>query len=453
MDKSFKPKVFTDQEVKRYRADINSVRTPGAYEPGKWSVSPLNRDPAITGVMPAHVRLRDITLRAIESMPGVVITAERKRAFLLQLVRAGVTEIVTAPARSRPVADLRADLDMIKSEDARVRTTCPLIFHEKDLNAPAEAGYDAVQIWAQPWGEASRMYEGGVHATAWSGGNWRDADIPADRDGFITRAAGLIERARDLGLRVTAPMLMVSFLNDKRIEQTVRTLADAGANEIALFDGPGGMSPEALAHVVAAAKQTAPDVEIGVHPHNSFGMAVACAVSAAKAGADVIEVSVNGYCGGPGNADLAVAAAAFEALYGVPTGIRHEHLKGLSQLGAALTGYHTAYNHPITGDKVYNWGGMDFMTQELEIDELLHNSISPAWSGSDIEIPLTEASGPFTLWDKLDMLGLSAMPTQVDAILVRCKAEMTRIQGLLSDTEIVDIALSAGATRSASVAR
>ena len=233
-------------------------------------------------------------------------------------------------------------------------------------------------------------------------------------------------RARALGLKVTAPMLMVSFLDDKRIEQTVRTLVDAGANEIALFDGPGGMGPEALAHVVAQAKQAAPDVEIGVHPHNSFGMAVACAVSAARAGADVIEVSVNGYCGGPGNADLAVAVAAFEALYGVPTGIRHENLKGLSESAIALTGYHTAYNHPITGDKVYNWGGMDFMTQELTIDELLHNSISPSWSGSRIEIPLTEASGPFTLWDKLDELGVSRVPAQVDDILARCKEDNER---------------------------
>ena len=105
VDNSLKPEVFTAEEIRRYQDDINSVRAPGAYEPGRWSVSPLNRDPDVVGTMPAKVRLRDITLRAVESMPGVVMTADSKRAFLLQLVRAGVTEIVTAPARSRTIDD------------------------------------------------------------------------------------------------------------------------------------------------------------------------------------------------------------------------------------------------------------------------------------------------------------------------------------------------------------
>ncbi|WP_369251561.1 hypothetical protein [Streptomyces sp. R41] len=57
------------------------------------------------------------------------------------------------------------------------------------------------------------------------------------------------------------------------------------------------------------------------------------------------ELSVNGYCGGPGNADPAPTALAFEALYGVRTGIRTGRLTELAWAGESLTGYHT---HGIT---------------------------------------------------------------------------------------------------------
>src|SRR6266700_7559338 len=95
------PPVFTDDEISRFRAELASKRQPGAYEPGRWSVSPLNRDVTITGAMPESIRLRDATLRSVETLPGVVATAEAKASYLRQLVRSGVAEIVTAGVRGR----------------------------------------------------------------------------------------------------------------------------------------------------------------------------------------------------------------------------------------------------------------------------------------------------------------------------------------------------------------
>ena len=113
---------------------------------------------------------------------------------------------------------------------------------------------------------------------------------------------------------------MVSYLTPDMLAESCEVLVAAGATELTLFDGPGGVGPEAFAELVTATRALAPGVEVGLHPHNTFGLAVACAVSAARAGAAVIELSVNGYCGRTGNADLAAAATAFEVLYGVHTG-------------------------------------------------------------------------------------------------------------------------------------
>jgi len=448
-----KPQIFTTREQQSFRDEINAARVDGAHRPGERSVSPLNRDPAVVGAMPARVRLRDITLRAIEALPGVVLSGDAKSAYLRLLVEAHVPEIVTAGARGRTVPELAADLELIKSADPATRVTCPLVFTAADLPGPAEAGYDAVQIWVPPWGRASCLYEGGVHATAWRGGDWRTLGLPEDRAGFVARAADLTKRARDLGLQVTAPLLMVSFLSLDGLLETCAELVAAGVNEIALFDGPGAMSPEALGHLVGVTKQHFPDVGVGVHPHNTFGLSVAAAVAAARAGADCIEVSVNGYCGGPGNADLAAATATFEAVYGVRTGIRHELLKPLSRAGEELTGYRIAYNHPITGDRVYNWGGMDFMTQEVAVDRLPHNAIAPAWSGSVVGTPITEVSGPFTMWDMLTELGFEPDRAGVERTLEAVMAEFRRRGQLLTDTEIRDIASGAQAAPAAEAGR
>ncbi|WP_039940221.1 hypothetical protein [Streptomyces himastatinicus] len=181
-------------------------------------------------------------------------------------------------------------------------------------------------------------------------------------------AARLVRYARSLGLDVIVPLLMVSYLTEDAHEEAVTVLTGAGATELTLFDGPGAMSPEAYAPLVHRTRTLAPDVEVGLHPHNTFGLAVACAVAAVRAGATAVELSVNGYCGGPGNADLAATALAFEALYGIHTGISTELLTGLARSGQELTGYRTAWNHPVTGTHAFCWGGLDIITQETGID-------------------------------------------------------------------------------------
>jgi isopropylmalate/homocitrate/citramalate synthase len=434
-----KPPVFTDGETERFRREIASRRLPGAYEPGRWSVSPLNRDSAVTGAMPETIRFRDSTLRSIETMPGVVASEDAKAAYLAQLVRAGVAEVVGAGAVGRTADALKREVDTVKSENAECRVSCPLVLSEADIDRVADAGFDGVQVWVQGFGETAQIYKR-IYDLAWAGEDWRARMPIQPRGRLLATAQRLVSHARVRGLSVATPMLMVSYLIDDMLEETVAALAGAGATELTLFDGPGAVGPEAYARLVARTLELAPGVEIGLHPHNTFGLAVACAVSAARAGARIIELSVNGYCGGPGNADLAATTAAFEVLYGVRTGIHTEQLTALARAGEKLTGYHVAWNHPITGAKAFNWGGMDIITQEVTVDPLLHNCLEPTLVGNERAVPFTLFSGPYTLIDKLAALGIEADHDQVDAILVAARQRMERSSALLSDEEIAQLA-------------
>jgi isopropylmalate/homocitrate/citramalate synthase len=435
-----KPAVFTDEEIARFRAELAARRSPGAYEPGRWSVSPLNRRREVVGALPASVRLRDATLRSVEALPGVVASDQAKEAYLRKLVDAGVCEVVTAGLAGRDDKALRAEVDAIKEENPDCRAVCPLLRTEQDIDRAADAGYDAVQIWVQGFGETALIYQPAIYGQAWKGEEWRTPQTPRSRTEVLARAVPLIRHARSRGLDVIVPMLMVSYLTEEVLEESVAALTGAGATELTLFDGPGAMSPEAFAHLVLRTKELAPDVEVGLHPHNTFGMAVGCAVSAARAGADVIELSVNGYCGGPGNADLAATALAFEALYGVRTGIRTERLTALARAGEALTGYHVAWNHPVTGTNAFSWGGMDLITQETTVDSLLHNCLEPTLVGNERRVPFTPDSGAYTLADKLDLLGIEATRGQVEEILGLARQTMTREGRLLTDLDLADLA-------------
>ncbi|MEU1177931.1 hypothetical protein ABZ464_09805 [Streptomyces sp. NPDC005820] len=435
-----KPPVFTPEEIARFREELAARRAPGAHEPGRWSVSPLNRRTDVVGSLPASVRLRDATLRSVETLPGVVATAGAKEAFLRGLVAGGVAEVVTAGLGGRTDAALKGEVELVKGANEECRVICPLMRCAQDVDRAAAAGYDAVQVWVQAFGEAALLYQPQAYARAWRGEEWRAEDTPRDRAAVLARAARLVSYARERGLRVIVPLLMVSYATEESHEESVTVLTAAGASELTLFDGPGAMSPEAYAHLVRLTRALAPEVEVGLHPHNTFGLAVACAVAAVRAGASAVELSVNGYCGGPGNADLAATALAFEALYGVRTGIRTDRLTELARMGEELTGYHTAWNHPVTGSHAFCWGGLDFITQETEIDPLLHNCVEPGLVGNARRVPFTPDSGPYTLTDKLAAQGVTLSRAQVDKVLDRARELMAHEGRLPTDEELATLA-------------
>jgi isopropylmalate/homocitrate/citramalate synthase len=431
---------FTDAELAELRSDIASGRVPGAYEPGRWSVGPGNRDPAVSGVFPERVSLRDTTVRSIEAMPGVVLPAETRLDLLRALAEAGVAEIVTAGVSGREAGAAAADVAAIKAANPDCVAVCPFVGSARAAESARRAGYDLIQVAAAGFGPAALIYDGSIYPAAWRGADWRSTSPIPTRAEVLRDAAALIEHGRGLGLRVAAALTMVSYLTAEKLTEAAAALAAAGASEITLFDGPGALGPEAFAALVREVTAAAPGVVVGIHPHNTFGLAVACSVATARAGAGVIESSVNGYCGGPGNADIATTALAFQALYGVRTGLKLDRLTELARRAEAITGRPTARNQPITGREAFCWGGGDWVAVENAVDPLLHNCVEPELVGNQRCVPLTPGSGPYVMAATLRRLGIEADAETTSAILSACAVEIRGLRRLLDDQEIREIA-------------
>ena len=338
-------------------------------------------------------------------------------------------------------------LEQARADIAEVRAInpeCEIVYgglrNRGDLEIAAEIGIDSVQIWAAPYIEAAAMFSD-VYARAWRGEDWRsDLKLPKSVDDQINRVAPLVAAGHELGVRVSVGLNQISFAPDAYVVTYSRAMQAAGVVELMLYDGGSGMGPEAYAHMVALVREHAPDAVVGVHTHNMFDLAVATELAAAKAGATVFEVSVNGYCSASGQADLAATTMAFNALYGVETGIDLSRLTPLARLAEKVVGYELAWNHPVTGRDVFNWGGTEFVIQELKVDPLIHWCIEPELVGNERRWDITFDSGPYTMLDKLEGLGVEVDPSLAEPILGRAKDHMREVRRVLTDDEVRDIA-------------
>lgn len=433
--------VFSAAESGQFQQAINRYRAPGAYEPGKWSVSPLARRKDVVGEFPERVVLRDIALRTTDQMPGVVLAPEDRQRFMRAIAETGVPSLLIGVCGQRTLEEVSAEVKLIRSINPDCEIAYGGLRQRSDLEFAAKAGIDIVQFWAAPYVEAAPMYAGqGVYQKAWKGQSWQDLKVPMTQEAQIASALEFVKWGREIGVKTSAGINQLSFATEAYVESFCKTMHEAGAPEIVLYDGGSGMSPEGYEHMVRLARKNAPDAVIGVHTHNMFDLAIACATAAARAGAQVLEVSVNGYCSASGQADLAIAAATFEALYGVKTGIKLDKMTSLARLGEEITGYKLAWNSPVTGKEVHNWGGTEFVIQELKIDPLIHWCIEPKLVGNERRWDITFDSGPYTMLDKLEALGVKVEHAAVEPILAEVKAAMRKLRRVLSDDEVRDIA-------------
>lgn len=438
-----KPAVFTDDDLTRIRAGLAEFRVPGAYEPGKWMVSKYTRDPRLLDPrLPAQVEFRDMTLRVTEQISGVSLSPNERIRFLQAIAATGIHSIQpSAFRRGHDIADMKREAAAIRE----VNPDCEIVYGglstEAELEMAAEAGYDAVDVWSTYLGDVAPSCAGAVYHRAWQGREWRDLRFPRRPEDQVARSVRYIELGKQYGIQIGGAVNLLSFCDESYVDLYVRTVAAAGCREVVLADGAGGVSPEVFGHLVSVARAAAEGCTIGVHTHNNFGLGVSSAVESVKAGATLIEVSVNGYEEHPGNPDLAVLALALRALYGVDAGIDLSRLWDLARLGEELTRLPLERNHPVTGNAIYTGGGGDEYVQEYYVDPLIHASITPDTIGGRRQVDFGRTTGPFTLWDKLDELGFDVDSREtVERILAACRARLSTAIGGISDDDIRAIA-------------
>jgi isopropylmalate/homocitrate/citramalate synthase len=437
---------LTPEEVTRIQDAFSRRRRPGSYEPGRWSVSPYNRDPVVLGApfpdhYPATTTLRDITLRVIEQAPGVIVDATQRRRIGEALLEAGVKEIeISGHGWGMSPDDLRREVAHLRSIQPDLVVKMGATQTEAMVDTAASIGVTLAEFWMPALPEVTPIYWSEAYRVTWEGGNWRTLGVPTSLESEIERGRQLIARIRAAGLRCSTGINLLTLVDDQHLERYCSAMAEAGIDEIWLSDGPAGISPEGWNHVVGIVRRAAPNCRISTYIRNTFGMAVANALAAVHAGAEVTEVSVNGISATAGQVDLAQMATALQVLYGVDTGLDLSRMTSLARLVEEVSGIPLSPGHAVTGRDAHNWTGTEIVIQELKVEPLLHWAYEPSLVGGRKEWMVNRHSGMWTLQDKLDELGVSVDRAAMRRLHQMIVTEMAVRRRRLDDDVIRELA-------------
>ncbi len=204
---------------------------------------------------------------------------------------------------------------------------------------------------------------------------------------------------------------------------------NSGAQRIFLYDAKGWLTPEAVSFLVTHVRDIiGPDIQIGMHCHDDYGLATINTLEAVKASADVVDVTVNRTGHRCGNASFEQVVTALETLYGISTGIDLSRISELCHKVADLYEMTIPPNAPVIGKNMYSYGGFH-ITGILKGEWFLWENIKAEALGCRREIfygPTALERGkdrPIDL--KVCQMGLQATAEELDEIfrLLRSKLE------------------------------
>ena len=192
------------------------------------------------------------------------------------------------------------------------------------------------------------------------------------------------------------------YIADK--EYALKTLEAAGAADvIVLCDTNGGRLPSEIYKIVQDVKKTIKK-PLGIHAHNDAGCAVANTLMAVEAGAEHVQVTINGLGERAGNADLTSVLPALR----FKMGLTSKNLKRLTQISSFVYEIANIQNDPYkpyVGKYVFSHKG------GIHIDAMLKNSLSyehldPSLVGNKRIVSVSEQSGRASIVAKGAEFGL-----------------------------------------------
>ena len=211
--------------------------------------------------------------------------------------------------------------------------------------------------------------------------------------------------------------------------------ANAGARCLVLCDTNGASMPWQVDEATRAVINAYPTVTVGMHAHNDCGMAVANSVSAARAGAGLIQGTINGIGERTGNADLCSIIPSL-ALH---VGSKVACLDKLPDLTSVSRFVDETFNRahvssaPFVGTSAFaHKGGLHVAA--MERSPMSYQHVDPAAVGNEKRILISELSGRQNILGKIHEVGDIRNDTAEDAARAseRATAILNRVKQLES---------------------
>ncbi len=285
--------------------------------------------------------LFDTTLRDGEQAPGVHLTPEKKVNIAKALDEAGL-DVIEAGFPANGNSEVRAIRMICKEvEEAEVAVLCRPI--QSEIRLCEEALERAKRSRLHLWIATSPIHM--RHKL-----NMTPDEVVGKTIEAIRYASGRFDTIQFSSEDSTRSHL--DYLGN-----LMREVVRAGADIVNVADTVGCALPEHMALMVGHIKKAVKGrVPVGVHCHNDLGLATANTLSAIRAGADQVDVTVTGIGERAGNASLeqlGVALMFHRRHMNVEMRLRPERLGGLCDTVIDEMGLKIGLTHPLVGENAF----------------------------------------------------------------------------------------------------
>ena len=277
------------------------------------------------------IKIFDTILRDGEQTPGVALTIEKKVELAHALADLGV-DIIEAgfPINSE------SEFDAVRRISKEVDTTiCGLARALKqDIDKCIDADVDLVHTFISTSPQHLRY------------------QMNKSEDEVYEMAINAVEYVASHGIACMFSPMDATRSELNYLIKVCKGVEKSGAEIINIPDTVGIMYPSRMKSLIEKIRKEI-GIDLDVHCHNDFGMAVANTLAAVEAGCDEVQVAVNGLGERAGNADLEQVVMALEILYGIKTNIKTKRIYPVSKMVERFTGIRLMPNFPIVGDNAF----------------------------------------------------------------------------------------------------
>jgi 2-isopropylmalate synthase len=175
--------------------------------------------------------------------------------------------------------------------------------------------------------------------------------------------------------------------------KTLDAAAGAGADWVVLCDTNGGSLPEFIAGATARVAERL-ELPVGIHCHNDSGMAAACTAGAVRAGARLVQGTVNGMGERCGNADLITILPVLQLKMGISClpAEKLARLTAVSRYVFETANLHPVDNQPFVGRSAFaHKGGVH--VSAVNRDARTYEHVPPESVGNARRVLVSELSG------------------------------------------------------------
>jgi 2-isopropylmalate synthase len=194
--------------------------------------------------------------------------------------------------------------------------------------------------------------------------------------------------------------------------QCVKAAYEAGARWVVLCDTNGGTLPDEVEQIVTRVASMIPGSHIGIHTHNDTENAVANSLAAVRAGARMIQGTLNGLGERCGNANLLSLIPTLTVKMGFDTGVSREGLARLVHVSRMLDERlnRTPNRHaPYVGESAFaHKGGLH--VSAVEKDPSSYEHVDPSLVGNRRHVLVSDQAGRSNILARLREVGVEVDP-------------------------------------------